>query len=376
MNDVRYGTSRHVRLAARYGPAAVSLCVTLGLILAGCAPQSAQTETEEPRAKPIVRTADRGPVKLTVTADRDRISIAQRLHLTVEVEAAPDVHVDMPDFGAELNQFAIREFEEFPAEETNDGRRRYRQQYELDIFLSGQYEVPAITATYRTAPEAAAKAGEAHVTTEAPEPSPPAELSTEPFTIEVTSLLEGEFDPTAFRDVKGVATLPRDPTWVWVWWIGGGLAAVAAAVIAIVSIRRWHRRPRRVYTMPPHEWALGELVKLAEARLVEEGRVREFHYRLSEIARTYIELRFALMAPERTTEEFLREIRSGQALPAAHQALLAEFLEACDMVKYALYEPETEEIEHVFNTARDFIEQTKPAPRGKADAAFAEEVAA
>jgi hypothetical protein len=43
------------------------------------------------------------------------------------------------------------------------------------------------------------------------------------------------------------------------------------------------------------------------------------------------------------------------------------------MVKYARYEPDTEEIERVFNVARDFVDQTRPVATG---AARVEEVAA
>ena len=203
------------------------------------------------------------------------------------------------------------------------------------------------------------------------------ELTTDPFSIEVTSLLEGEFDPTKFRDVKAVAALPADRTWVWLWWTGGivdGLAILIAA-IAIVIVR-YRRRSARTITIAPHEWAFQQLRMLADGKLIEAGKVREFYYRLSEIARTYIELRFGLMAPEQTTEEFLREMRSRKALPPEYQPQLADFLEACDMVKYALYEPVADEIEHVFNTARDFIAQSSEPARAAKPASEAEEVAA
>ena len=184
------------------------------------------------------------------------------------------------------------------------------------------------------------------------------ELSTEPFTVTVNSLLEGAFDPASFRDVKGVVELPRERTWVWAEWTGmavGGLVVVAL----VVMLWRRSRGAARVVVLRPHEWAFQQLRALVAEKLVEAGRIREFYYRLSEITRTYIELRFGLMAPERTTEEFLTSLRTSDALSAQHKAALADFLAACDMVKYALYEPGDEEIERVFDTARDFIEQTE-----------------
>ena len=76
--------------------------------------------------------------------------------------------------------------------------------------------------------------------------------------------------------------------------------------------------------------------------------------------RVYIELRFGLMAPERTTEEFLEEVRRSRSLETRHKALLDDFLSSCDLVKFARYSPTTTEIEDAFNAARDFIQETAP----------------
>jgi hypothetical protein len=112
---------------------------------------------------------------------------------------------------------------------------------------------------------------------------------------------------------------------------------------------------------PPHIWALGQLDDLLAAKLIERGMVHEFYYRLSGIVRTYIELRFGLMAPERTTEEFLVEAERSDALGWGHKDLLGEFLGACDLVKYARHEPRGAEIDASTQAARRFISETRPA---------------
>ena len=294
--------------------------LTACTLFAGCHQNVPTADEAAPPAKPVVKTADRGPVKLVVTADRDRISIAERLNLTIEVQAAEGIEVEMPQFGAQMNDFQIRDFREPPLDDLGDGVRRYLQVYDLDIFLSGEYNVPAITARYRD------RRGASTAMEDDAQEKPAAELTTEPFTIEVTSLLEGEFDPTSFRDVKEVVELPADRTWAWVAWVGGAVGFVVLCVVLVLIVRWRSRRSERMIVIPPHEWAFRQLRELADAKLIEAGRVRDFYYRLSEITRTYIELRFALLAPERTTEEFLEEMRVGNALPLEHQAPLAEFL--------------------------------------------------
>jgi hypothetical protein len=100
------------------------------------------------------------------------------------------------------------------------------------------------------------------------------------------------------------------------------------------------------------------LRRLIDEDLVGKGDIQGFYYRLNAIVRQYIELRFDLMAPEMTTEEFMEALRRNNPLSPAHQVLLQNFLTACDPVKYARYAPAREEIEQVFNAARDLIDQT------------------
>jgi hypothetical protein len=324
-----------------------SIALSVALVaISGCG-QTTDVAESDGESTAIVKTSERGPVTMTVTASKGKISIADRLELTIDVTAEDGVEVHPPAFGEQLGQFAIRDFREFPEEVTSEGRR-WRQVYTLDVFVSGTYTIPALTANFtdrRNGDDAIVESS----------------VSSEPFEIEVTSLLEGEFDPTAFRDVKGPLSLPMSRTWTWVWWSVGGIVSVAVIVVVIVWLVRRGRRPMIEPVIPPHEWAFDQLQMLIDDKLIEQERVHEFYFRLSMIVRRYIELRFHLMAPERTTEEFLREMQRSDALPAAHREALTQFLLACDMVKYALYLPKADEIENVFDTARDFVTQTAGA---------------
>jgi hypothetical protein len=68
------------------------------------------------------------------------------------------------------------------------------------------------------------------------------------------------------------------------------------------------------------------------------------------------------MAPERTTDEFIREMRDHPVLTDAQQCLLTGFLRAADMVKFALHRPPRDESEEALVTARMFVQETTPAP--------------
>ena len=86
---------------------------------------------------------------------------------------------------------------------------------------------------------------------------------------------------------------------------------------------------------PAHELAYERLRILVKEDLFGAGRIKEFYERISDILRYYIEHHFSLRAPERTTEEFLYELANTNVLPESDKENLAQFLQHCDLVKFA-----------------------------------------
>ena len=114
---------------------------------------------------------------------------------------------------------------------------------------------------------------------------------------------------------------------------------------------------------PAHEIAYARLRALVAENLVEVGRIKEFYERISGILRYYIEDRFDLHAPERTTEEFLSELQHTSVLEISDKDVLGEFLVHCDLVKFARHAPTTEQIQRSFDLVKDFIERTRSDER-------------
>jgi hypothetical protein len=110
---------------------------------------------------------------------------------------------------------------------------------------------------------------------------------------------------------------------------------------------------------PAHEVAFEMLRKLAEEKLVEQGKIKEFYEKLSICLRQYIEDRFRLRAPEQTTEEFLEELKKSNILEPGYKQELKNFLEHCDLVKFAKYQPTNEQINHSLTMAEQFVDNTK-----------------
>ena len=114
-------------------------------------------------------------------------------------------------------------------------------------------------------------------------------------------------------------------------------------------------------TRAAHEIAYAALEELLAENLVAKGEMKTFYLRLSNILRHYIENRFDLSAPEQTTEEFLDDLRTRDALIPLHKELLKKFLQHCDMVKFARHQPTNEEIQQIFDACKQFIAETETA---------------
>ena len=96
---------------------------------------------------------------------------------------------------------------------------------------------------------------------------------------------------------------------------------------------------------------------------------REFSIAVSDVVRRYIEERFAVTATHRTTEEFLHDLLESSHAPLArHRALLSEFLQQCDLVKFAGMSLTLQNMESLHHSARAFVLETakpdEPSSRG------------
>ncbi|MDD3643173.1 MAG: hypothetical protein PHQ19_06900 [Candidatus Krumholzibacteria bacterium] len=305
-------------------------------------------EPDEVPAYEIDRTITRGPVDLRVAASRDTISIAERLGLLVEARADSGWVVELPAFGDKLQEFGIVDYATDPPRLGPDGRVVSSRTYELEPFLSGLYMIPPMTVSFRAEGDTVL-----HF------------VESDTMRVVVTSVLAGDSAATELREIAGPAELPAGRRW---------MLAIPVAVAAIAAgVMLWRRRRARSAAaeraVPAHERAFARLEKLVAEGLAEQGRYAEFAAAVSDILRLYIEERFGLRAPERTTEEFLAEAAGGLAVTSDRKKILAEFLIWVDLVKFAALEPSRQDVQRTFDTCRDFIEATKE--RGEVNGAEA-----
>jgi hypothetical protein len=115
---------------------------------------------------------------------------------------------------------------------------------------------------------------------------------------------------------------------------------------------------REAVALPPHVKAQRALARLRTAPRATSAQVEAFYVDVSDVLRTYLEERFGLRAPERTTEEFLHDLEVGDQLAREHRAELERFLSQCDLVKFAGAVPGEPEHLATFALAEAFVHTT------------------
>jgi hypothetical protein len=320
-------------VAAVAGGAAVVL-----MMFGGCGRQKEAAPAAECR---IEKRYAEGALALTMRISADKVGIAELVRLEVEAVSEPGYEVVFPEVDKVLTGLEIRD-ERADGERLNDEGRIVRlRRYRLEPVDTGKTSIGGLVFEF-------GREGRPEDEREF--------LTTEPVEITVTSLLEELGTDLVIEDIDDVVEIPPVR---WPWWAAGGAAyLLAVGIVVWLCLRR--RKAEKIVRIfrPAHEIAYEILRRLAEDRLVEAGRVKEFYERLSDCLRHYIEYRFELRAPERTTEEFLAEAGRAEAL-AEHREDLRSFLEHCDLVKFAKFEPSSEQISEALRMVERFVDRTR-----------------
>ncbi len=163
------------------------------------------------------------------------------------------------------------------------------------------------------------------------------------------------------KDIKKVLTIPYDWQTLALIILGVILALAVAYFIYKKFFRKKEPEEKKKIkvVLPPHKIAYAKLSELEVEKLWQNGKVKEYHSKITEIIREYFENRFGFNSLEMTTGETLEELRKRDASLEVLQTV-EKFLTNADMVKFAKFQPMPTVNEEMMKEAYKIIDLTKP----------------
>lgn len=149
------------------------------------------------------------------------------------------------------------------------------------------------------------------------------------------------------------------PDW-WIW-VALGLGIVMLGLALYFFLRKDKvvviKRVKKV--IPPYELAISRLNALQSKNLVAKGSEKEYYTELTEILRQYLEGRFGINAMEMTSTQIIATLSHNEETRPG-SPLVKEVLNVADFVKFAKVRPLPDDNIKSFNSAKKFVEDTKP----------------
>ena len=341
----RHSAWRSLARCARNTAFAWAFCGTF--LFHGCgARRDNEAASASQSANAIERSAEKGPVKLFVRVWPREPRLSDLVEMDVNVQSQPGVEIKPPAFGQAVGDFLIRDYSERPPEAGGGNARRFH--YQLEPAHAGKHLIRSVSVEFVDKRPNSEGRGE------------PALIETDPLEVNVTSELGN--DAPSLANLESMLPPKQVPQTSAIGWVVAAGAASLLAILGALALRRRKRRPIERRRQTPEEIAQAALALLLTENLPTRGLVKAFYLRLTSIVRQYVEDTTGIRAPEQTTEEFLRDMRSRAVFPPDRSARLAEFLEAADLIKYAGQQPAEGQIDLSIARAHEFVNLRPPQP--------------
>ena len=126
--------------------------------------------------------------------------------------------------------------------------------------------------------------------------------------------------------------------------------------LCLIGLIVWLLKRRRTPALPPktpREIALEELERIADG--IEITNPYQFSIRVSDILRRYVTNQYALPVTRQTSVEFLTALTKSKSFSANEKSLLEDFLNRCDLIKFARYEATSADSQLLLEEATRFV---------------------
>ena len=288
----------------------------------------------------VVSAGAQEAITATVRLEPPRVTVGDRITLTIAVEHSGDVVVSVPDDREAFQPLDLIEVLPIATRDVGSGRVESVFSFDLAAFLIGEVEMESIA-----------------IMVDGLEV-----LHVQPEAVFVESVVPPDA-PVQLRGLKApleAGTGP--PKWIWAALFMAGFAAVSVFTMGLAQVPTL-RRPPATKPAPsrpeqaPSAAALEELELIAKVNLLDRGELSEYYRRIGESLRGYIARRFDVPAGAMTPRELQERLETtSMGKLAVRQAVVT--LEQCQSVQFAGYVPARERAEADLVAAVEIVRLT------------------
>jgi hypothetical protein len=280
-------------------------------------------------------------ISISASTDTTDYLVGDFINYNIEVIAKENIQVLDPIIPDTLSQLELISVIEAVRSESDESITT-NYQFILAGYDSISATIPPVAIEYRSEQDTILK-----------------KITTDPITVNIHTVPVTTAEE--IKDVKSPLTIAFD----WIELILWLAIALVVIIVGWILYKRYKKKKseapieKKIIKIPVHVKALTALDELEGQKLWQQGKVKEYHSRITEIIRVYFEDRFDLPAMELPTTESLDRLRNIKDAENITE-LTFDFLSNADLVKFAKFQPLQSVNDEMMAQARDIIRETIP----------------
>jgi hypothetical protein len=289
----------------------------------------------------VAENAHADPISVSAKTDKSQMTIGDVLIYTITVQHDPDMEIIPPTVN----------FKGFDFIESGIGKAALKGQEEYWFRLradeTGSIALDPVTIHFKS-PDLNNPSNK--ITGQALTPK---------VLVEVQSVLHLQGEPKDIRDIKSIIPMPGD----WSEYYKYGIIIVAIILICLLLWNLKRKKPfHTARILLPHEQAFIEIEKLRSKQFLEQGKIQEHYFELSEVFRRYIGARYGFPSLDWTTEEIHSKLSTLQEINVVLRDQANSILDRTDKIKFAKAYVDGDTSAEILKSLLQFIHATALVP--------------
>ncbi len=274
--------------------------------------------------------------KISASVDRNKILIGEQITLQLKAE-----QIDLTKYTLEKWFLVSDTFNHFEVVQKNridtigvGSKTDFIQTIQLTSFDSGYWQMPQFEMQLNDISTGVVTAFATNI------------LQVAVLPVDVTNLKD-------YHDIKAIETVTIAKDWRWLIVAIVGALMLFFLILWVLSKKK-KIKPIAVKNTPTDTWALSEIEKLVDKKLIEQEQYQLFYTELILICKSFSDATLKINSTATTVDEYMLQLK-GRVGNETIQLQYFQLLRLSNAVKFAKYVPATTNNHEAVETAKAFI---------------------